>query len=199
MRRADEEQVAHDLVDEERVPVGLVGERVRVDGSSGAIRSTSRAASARASSLPRRASSIVRTSPGQRSCVRVDVARRRLGRCRLVAHRRDEQERGLVRRAEDLGEEREAVGVGPLQVVDDDDERARVGDPREQLAQRGERARAELVRVERSRSSGARSLGDRLDAPEHREDLHERPGRVGRKRSHRRVAGAARGSARARR
>ena len=77
-----------------------------------------------------------------------EATRRAAATALRVAHRGDEEEDGRIRGAGDLAQEREAVGVGPLQIVDDDDDRPAVGEADEQLAQRGEDARAQLLRVE---------------------------------------------------
>jgi hypothetical protein len=48
---------------------------------------------------------------------------------------------------QDVGEQLQRVGVGPLQIIDRQDERAQLAEARVQAAQRRERARAQLLRV----------------------------------------------------
>ncbi len=79
------------------------------------------------------------------------------------AHRREQQQLRLARRPHDLGEEREAVGVGPLEIVDHEHERPVVREPDQEIAQRIEQASAEHLRIERPRSGrGASAMASTL-------------------------------------
>ncbi|HEY3351794.1 MAG TPA: hypothetical protein VGQ83_00975 [Polyangia bacterium] len=104
-------------------------------------------------------------------------------RVAAAAPHAEEQDGRSVGRPKHLPEEGEAVGVGPLQIVDDDHERAAVGDADEELAHGGEEPRAQLLRVH----AGAvhpRRRGDGAHASQHREDVAEerrRPRQEGRR------------------
>ena len=130
--------VPHELVDEERVPLRLLGDPLRY----------------RSGHLPGEHRHELEPFCDRESRDRQDrhvagQTERRgvlLSRLARSPRRRDEKEprRG---RAEDLRERREAVGVGPLQVVDDDHERALGREVREELPQRVEEERAALLRA----------------------------------------------------
>ena len=65
----------------------------------------------------------------------------------LAADSGQEQEHGGVGRPEQLGQERRAVDIAPLQVVDGQDQRLPVAEPGQQLAQGREGAAAQLLGV----------------------------------------------------
>lgn len=96
------------------------------------------------------------------------VAPRRLDRSR-GAH--DEQARADVG-VEELLQEREAVPIGPMQVVDEEHERRALGEAREELAEGAEAAAPELLRV--VRLGLERRGGDGLDASEDGEEAWAR-------------------------
>ncbi len=92
-------------------------------------------------------------------------------RCAGVA---EEEQPRAARVAHDAGEERQAVGVGPLEIVDGQHHRPALGEAAEELAEREEEPGAEHLRVERARLR-ARGLRDELDSLHHREDLPDEP------------------------
>ncbi len=177
-RRAGDGRVPDERVDEERMASRLARDRLGELGSN--VRSLA------LEELRREGSRVLlrhprhRYRPGaSRQRAADEVAELRGLACRgaLIqrrrADRRDEEERRLVGRAHDLGEEREAVGVGPLEIVDDDEAGALGRQSREHLAERREGPVAELDRVGHDRGP-ARRVRDRSDATEHREELCER-------------------------
>ena len=111
-------------------------------------RSASASAARRRASSGPTASSRASASSGQRARI---SARNGLVVCLLVAVGHHEQERRRVRRAHQLEEQRRAVDVAPLHVVDEDDQRLPLRRAREELAQRGERALAHHLRIARGR------------------------------------------------
>jgi hypothetical protein len=96
-------------------------------------------------------------------------ARGRNGRGAL---RGEEQEGRRVRVSHDLVEQRHAVGVGPLQIVDHHHQAATRGQTRQELPHRHEELAPELLRILHPLAGGG-GLRDGLDAPEHGEDLAE--------------------------
>ena len=90
--------------------------------------------------------------------------------------RRDDQERGRRRRAHELEQQRRAVDVPPVRVVDEQDERAAPGKAGEELAQRDERPHANEVRVD---DRVASAVADARNAPQNREEPGEEPDVVG--------------------
>ena len=129
------ERVTNELVDEQRVSLRLARDRSAISPCPHGTRSSRRRASSRASSSSSQSRRSVRTSPERRED--------RLGlRAAGGARGREEEQRGRLGGPEDLAEEREAVGVGPLEIVDDEDHRPPLGELREELAHGAEEARA---------------------------------------------------------
>jgi hypothetical protein len=90
----------------------------------------------------------------------------------LVAVRHHEQKRRCLGRSHQLEEQRRAVAVAPLHVVDEDDERVAPRDLREQITERDEGSLPQHLRI------GDRLLGDDGDpgdTPEDGEEARERP------------------------
>ncbi len=75
-------------------------------------------------------------------------------------------------RIEEIEQQRRAVGVAPLEVVDPHDERLGGGHARQQLAQGAEGAAAQLERI--GRVGARRGAVDGVDAQEHGEDAGQR-------------------------
>ena len=131
-------------------------------------RRRSRVASSRASSFASRPSANTRTSPGTRR--RAPAPRRaRPGRCRT--HGPTRSSGGASGGGAARPEERQAVGVGPLQVVDREDERA--------AARAAAKSSRTAPNAQRRRSCGSsplrpRLLRDERRAPERGEELRER-------------------------
>ncbi len=163
---AEELGVAHELVDEERVT-----RRLLRDPLLHARRDLLRQQRHELEPLLLR-----QARERQRTNVPRETERRSVGGARLArrAGRRDQEERG-GRRAQDLGQRREAVGVGPLQVIDHQHERALGGEVREELSERMEEERAALL--ETHEPEGGTELHPR-EATEHGECIGEdEPGR----------------------
>ena len=122
-RRADHEDVAHDLVDEERVSARLAGDRVDADRHFGR-RPVDERARQRTRVIARQRPEVHVPHVAREVHHEGERALRPFGRvARGRALGRDEQQVRRVGRAYDLGEQREAVGVGPLQIVDREDQR----------------------------------------------------------------------------
>src|SRR2546425_1172013 len=77
------------------------------------------------------------------------------------------------RPAHQLGEEGEAVGVGPLQIIDDEDHGPVRREPGEELAQRREDERAQLGGMDRAHVHRLPGLAEHT---QHGEDLSQEPG-----------------------
>ena len=161
-------RVAHQLVDEQRVPARLLG-----DGRGRQLRRRRRARARRRQELGGESARVVGRQARQVHLARLGRQQRRARRRRLLARPRrgQEQHRRRVRRPRDRLEERQRVEIGPLQIVDDHDEHALGRHAREQLAQRREELPAQLLRI--AVGGRPRRRRHRLDAPEHREDLGE--------------------------
>ncbi len=100
--------------------------------------------------------------------------RRRAGQGRrrpLAAAGEDQQHPRRARRVQDLAQQRQRVALGPLHVVDHDDQRVVRRQRAEELAQAAEGAGAELDRAVRFPD---RQAGDGGDAAEDREDAGQR-------------------------
>ncbi len=103
----------------------------------------------------------------------VEQLRERVAPSRLLrAIGSEKEQRWRIRRPEDLGEEASAVEVAPLQIVDEQDEGARVDEPGEQLLQSGEGAPAALA-VVRDVQRPLGHVGDRLDLTERGKETTE--------------------------
>ncbi len=84
------------------------------------------------------------------------------------ARRGEDEAPSTVGRKERMGEERDAVPIRPLQVVEEDDERPAGGEGGEEPLELVERATSKRPNV-LDRTRPFRRLGDRLDAPQDRE------------------------------
>ena len=85
-----------------------------------------------------------------------------------------EQQRGLVGRAEQVREKRRAVDVAPLEVVDEQDERAALGETSKQFAKRRGGPPAQLVHI-RLVGLPASAFVDRIHPGQHGKDTLQRP------------------------
>ncbi len=158
---AEEDCVPHQLVDEERVAAGLARDLLGADGAGG-----------------RHATEQV---GGERDRVRfVEVAEGHLAHFALeladdvlpaLAQCRQEEQRRRVGRTEQRPQERQAVRIGPLQVVDHRDDGPPVRESHEQLAQGEEHVATQLLGIERLEEPGR--PGDGLDPPQHGKHLRE--------------------------
>ena len=166
-------RAARELLDEERAAARLARDRLG-DALGARVSRDPRSASARrrASSGSSGPTGCSRTSApaGQRA---LDLEQERARVRLLVPVRHHEQERRRVGRPHQLEEQRRAVDVAPLHVVDEDDERLAPRELREELAQRDERALAQHVRIgDRPPPTRGRCPGTRR---EHGEEARERP------------------------
>jgi len=98
-----------------------------------------------------------------------DVARIRF--FAAVGHHQKQWRRRVLQQP---GEERHAAHVAPLQIVDEKDQRAQLGNASEELAQRREGTPAKLHRIERGHGRTALRLGHRLDATQDRKRARQR-------------------------
>ena len=178
------QRVPHELVDEERMTVGLARD------SLGHLVAPPRNAR---EELPREAPSVVRVQPIEAK--RANVAERaehllRLGVSRR-ARRSQEQDRGSVGWPQDVAQEGEAVRVRPLHVVDREDDREPARHLAEQLAHRAEELSASLLRIDRHPVGGIARVRERTHPPQHRKRLREerRPPRNDLREIHRRHPG----------
>ena len=86
----------------------------------------------------------------------------------------EEQEWRRVLWTHELGQQWSAVGVAPVQVVDEQNQSSRTRDPGQQLAQRRKGAPPDLVRISGYDAElGPAGLGDRLDPFQRREQPRE--------------------------
>ena len=156
-------EVVRERQREQRVAARLARDRARVDARARAER---RARERRGGLVVERA---------DRDLVELDreAAQRRVARGAgdVVAHAAHEQQRRRLRAGEQVREQREAVVIRPLQVVDDDRERRRVRQPMDEEPHGRERARAHLARRAARRAGRAHRVAER------REHLRDR-GRV---------------------
>ncbi len=174
--RRFEDGVANELVDEDRVTIGFARDLVDVEGEPrrGHIEESTRerarleAREAGERDLEVTAESGADGGAGGSSA----PARRELPVG--DAGRAEEQERRRGGRTQDVAEQGEAVGVGPLEVVDEDDDGTALGEAGEHVADRGEHSAPHLVRVGPLR--GVARLGHPRDAAQGGKDLHERTG-----------------------
>ncbi|HZT53223.1 MAG TPA: hypothetical protein VE995_02455, partial [Gaiellaceae bacterium] len=93
-----------------------------------------------------------------------------LARFRIAVRHRQEQ-RGRVRRAQELEQQARAVDVAPLRIVDEEHERSRLRERGQELAEGRERAAANARRLDVSDVS---DVADGTDSPQHREDVRQR-------------------------
>ena len=143
--------VARQLLQEQRVAVGVLDQRRGIGGAARREQRDERAALARRQPVEREG--LDRAGQWQRR--RVDGA---------AGDQQHDRQRG--RRLEDLAQERQAVAVGPLHVVDGDHQRLLRRQRAQQVAQAAERAGAQLDRAVRFSDREPR---DRRDPPQHRE------------------------------
>ena len=150
---AEQQLAAHQLIDEQRVPARLARDRRRARHLRPALAHEEideRACVIERQALDRQSTHL----PGHPSRHVVHRARAlatRRERARgttLAPHRRDQQQRRRTRWPHHLGEQRQPVGVGPLQIVDQQHQRVAKGDRDEQLAQRRKQANAHPPRIE---------------------------------------------------
>ncbi len=92
----------------------------------------------------------------------------------LTAVAAQQQQRRRVGRGQQVGQQGGTVRITPLQVVNVQDERLHGGEAAEQVAQGGEGPAAQLVRVGHAGRLTVRGVGDCRDAPQHREQSHQR-------------------------
>ena len=113
--------------------------------------------------------------PAESGCHRLSAGRLPVGDCvrSAIPQGRHHQKRRCVGRSHHLADQREAVGVGPLQIVDEDDQRPAVGEPGHQLPGGGEQACAQFERVEARLRLEPRRLGHSPHAAKHRERVAE--------------------------
>ena len=89
----------------------------------------------------------------------------------LRAQRRDDQQARRVRPAQELGQQRERVGVGPLQVVDDGHDGPLLTEAAQELAQGREHRGPHLARVHAL--GHVRGVRERVDPSEHGERVQQ--------------------------
>ncbi len=140
--------VPRQLLDQERVALGLGHDPRGVAGRVGAAAEVDERQVERVAVEHRPDLDVLGLDRGQRDLL-VELAQERVRVAALAAERDDQQERGRVGRAHQRREQRHAVGIAPLQVVDREHQRLAIGDAREQLAQRRERAPPQLHRIGR--------------------------------------------------
>ena len=87
---------------------------------------------------------------------------------RVVARGEQQEQRRCIGRSQQVLEQQQAVGVRPLQVVDDHDQRGPLGDAGQELAKPGEYAVAQHVGFDRVTDSPRRG-GECLDPTQRRE------------------------------
>ena len=171
---ARRERVLHELTEEERAPARLGG-----DGRD--HRALDGAAECRRCELDRlvgreRLESDARDGVPRGLGVlaaREQTVERRAAPHVLVAEGDDDEHRRRGVAAHEIAEQREAFVVCPLEVVEEEHDGVAARGPREQLAERGERARSEALRVD-GLERATRRLRDRRDAIEHGEDARQR-------------------------
>ena len=168
--------VADQLVDEHRVPGRLAGQVARVDRGQAAV-ALDQAEHELLGVVGRqhRQPQVVAGRAGRDGLVELgegDLAHV------AVAQGGEQEQRRRRRRAEQLAEELHAVGVGPVEIVDDQHDRVAQRDPAQELAQRGEGGRADLLRRALVLGGGGGGLDRGQDAHD-REDPGQRAG-VGR-------------------
>ena len=100
-------------------------------------------------------------------------AQERAGRLVLVTESPNRKHDRRVRGTKQFGQHQGAVGVAPLQVVDGQDQRTTVADPRQKLAQAGEGTTTDLVWVV-GLDGRSRGRGDGRDSAQNREDPRQR-------------------------
>ena len=107
----------------------------------------------------------------------------------LVAVRHEQEQRRRVGRTEDLDEERRAVEVAPVRVVDEEDERLDLTQGREELAQRTEGALSQtppvvLARLARRGRHARDALHDGEEAAQRPDVLRQEQGLAGVRHAH---------------
>ncbi len=153
--------VTHELVDEHRMTGCVVDERRRLGLAVGGEQRDQLAA-------------FLGRQPPELD--RVHRARELGAGSRLAAPGHDHEDSRSVGWMQDLPQQRDRIGIGPLDVVDHDDDRLMRGERAEQGAQPAERARPELDRRRGPRHAHPR---DRGHAAQHREHAGERLDLVG--------------------
>jgi hypothetical protein len=177
--------VAHELLDEQRVALGLDGDAGGL-GEGGAVA----AAHAEEGELlgllvdERGDEQVAHVAAHAGALVEaLELAQHRRGGAVVAAVGADHEEGGGVGRGDELGEEAGAVLVAPLEVGHAQDQRAAVGDAGEQLFEAAEGPAAGLLLVG-ALEHALRGVGDELHAGEHGEEAgqlvhvagHERGG-----------------------
>ena len=137
--------VSDERVDEERMSGGLFGDGDRIQPSAGAVLQEQTGEPTRI--RRRQVVQMQVAHVAERAAPGVEAAGRRASALGGLAHRGDEEQRRRVGRSHDLGEQREAVSVRPLQIVDDQHQRPAVAQSCEQLAQLHEDAAAAFLRI----------------------------------------------------
>ena len=173
-----------ELVDEERVAgARLVDRRDELRGDRLGLAGAAQAAGARGGELADLvAGEALQRQPGGRAREATERGGELGARVRLgVAVGGDRQQRHVGQRARDELERQQRGGVGPVQVVEDDDERLALGGGGQQRGERVEEPEARLVGVELRGAGG----------------LAERRGELGQQAGDPRRAGAERGGQRA--
>jgi hypothetical protein len=148
-------------VEEERVTRGLFGERAGLRGPIRGRREQDHGEGAGIVVAERREQDVSHVAR---------QLRKELGVVGSRALRDEEQDRRRIGRTQQRIEERQAVGIGPLQVVDAEHDRVARTHPREQRAERRETSVPQFLRIEHGRTGGR---GHGRDAPEPREDARE--------------------------
>jgi hypothetical protein len=167
IRRAELAIDARELVDEERIAVRLGGDRIRpaLVGRSEQRRGELR----RLCGSERFEPQLVDRHVGeQRREPREERARGPL----LVAKPCQPEHRRRIRSAHELGEQRRAVGIAPLQIVDAHDHRRSRGEPLEQRAQRRDPADPHVGRI----AARVAQRRDARDLQQHRKQRRQRHG-----------------------
>ncbi len=160
--------VANQLVDEERMPPCLLGDRAHTRAQLRVVCAGTEEAGNEllgvlgAESLQAKAAMLARGHGGGGTVAVAGAAR---------ARSEDEQESGLVRRPKHLAKQFETIGVRPLHVVDHDEKRSRAREADEELAERGDDALALRLRAR----DLEKTRGGPAERREHGKRLREEP------------------------
>jgi hypothetical protein len=165
----DVSRVAHQFVDEQRMTVGLARDR----GGAEAFARTCRAA--RGNELRRELVRLFRREAPHFETLGVAGYRDGQRVPSLAPCRANQKEGRGLRRAQDLDEQRNTVGIGPLVVVDDENQRPRRRDAPQQLAERCERPRPGLLEIE-PKTRWRHGLREAVHASQDREHLGQETG-----------------------